>query len=409
LGIQRPNAMLACALSPLGAPTEVGSSAAHALQTLLVPQASEQQTAASGRCTSREPQLGANSGLTAAEMAKANSTALPPLLFVKTHKTGSGTLANILHRMGDWRNLTFMLPDWGHPGSAWEQITPFPYGTEPTQEPPYKEHAYDIIANHAVYDLPRMSNYLRESPAPFAFTILRTPLTQAVSAYGYFWGNEEKDWDMHLNKLETTQMNEPYTFQKYVNSQAADLGWYLQHNGSKANDQDDAVIDAWIESLEPQLGLVMMLERFDEGLVLLRRRLGVPLRELTYLNVSITGFNTGGSGNVPPLTDNQTARLLRLNHVDERLHTHFAAAFEREWDSPEDGGRTGREQELQELQVMNAELAQTCESTPDACPGALKMSEVEYTQFLQRKCGYHRASSLQMLLQTPLGLNEDAD
>ena len=358
----------------------------------------------------RKPQPGASSGLTEAEMATAASATLPPLLFIKTHKTGSGTLANIIHRMGDWRNLTFMLPDWNHPGSGWEQVTPFPYGTEPPERAPfpYREHSYDIIANHAVYDLSRMSIYLRESPAPFAFTILRTPLTQTVSAYGYFYANEKKDWEVHLNRLETTGMQEPYTFQKYVNSQAADLGWYLLQNGSKANDQDDGAIDAWIEGLEPQLGLAIMLERFDEGLVLLHRRLGVPLRELTYLNVNMTGFNAGGSSNVPELTEDQMTRLLRLNHVDERLHRHFTEAFERAWDSPEDGGREQREKELRDLQAMNLELEQLCVSTPEACPTALRLSEVDYTHFLQSKCGY-LASSMHVLLQTSLTINEDSD
>lgn len=35
---------------------------------------------------------------------------LRPLIFIKTHKTAGSTLAGIVHRMGDWRNLSFQLP-----------------------------------------------------------------------------------------------------------------------------------------------------------------------------------------------------------------------------------------------------------------------------------------------------------
>ena len=119
---------------------------------------------------------------------------LPPIIHLKTHKTGSETFANIIHRLGDRRNMRFMdtdddfggqQKDFGWPGA-------FPglghYGAP--------QHQYDILNSHAVFRGELMRAYI--APNPFFVTIVREPGAQAVSAYNYFLGINQTSWQEHL-------------------------------------------------------------------------------------------------------------------------------------------------------------------------------------------------------------------
>nr|XP_054761035.1 uncharacterized protein LOC129267344 [Lytechinus pictus] len=69
------------------------------------------------------------------------------IMYLKTHKTGSSTLQNIIYRYGDAHGLTFALPKTGvHLG------TPSLFNrTHPVKSPSGK---YNILANHARYNRP---------------------------------------------------------------------------------------------------------------------------------------------------------------------------------------------------------------------------------------------------------------
>ena len=83
------------------------------------------------------------------------------------------------------------------------------------------------------------------------------------------------------------------------------------------------------------------MERFDEGLVLLARRLNVPARSLAY------SYEKNASGTEPPSLlpkPNQTERerLARLNHVSVRTYAFFERRFRRELAAvPEQALRAG--------------------------------------------------------------------
>ena len=135
---------------------------------------------------------------------------------------------------------------------------------------------------------------------------------------------------------------------KYINSAAFDLGWYVHAHNSTLWDHDDAKISAWIEHLVPSLSHVILTERFDEGLVLLRRKLRLPLLEMAYVPLNVE-LKTAGLRPSPNATERQ--RFLRVNHVSDRLYTHFSQTFEAEWSAAADRAHLVLEEELRDLRV----------------------------------------------------------
>lgn len=77
------------------------------------------------------------------------------IVFIKTHKTGSSTLANVMYRFGEKRKLKFMLPV-DDLRLGWPQ--PFPgnyvHQTNVTNE------EFDIVAHHSVFNHETMVNVI---------------------------------------------------------------------------------------------------------------------------------------------------------------------------------------------------------------------------------------------------------
>lgn len=69
------------------------------------------------------------------------------LLFLKTHKTGSSTIQNIVYRYGDANGLTFALP----PSGVYFGVPALFRRTFPIKSPTGK---YNMLANHARYNRP---------------------------------------------------------------------------------------------------------------------------------------------------------------------------------------------------------------------------------------------------------------
>ena len=78
--------------------------------------------------------------------------------------------------------------------------------------------------------------------------------------------------------------------------------------------------------MERQLDLVLLTERFDEGLAVLSTYLRCDVKELRY---NKTNENTRYFR--PDPTPAERARLREHNEVNDVLYTRFAAVCERKW------------------------------------------------------------------------------
>lgn len=99
--------------------------------------------------------LGGYEGFLLTKQERALARELRPIVLLKTHKTASSTLANLLHRMADWRGMRVMLPVPGASYLGWPEHFP---GRRPEDENP--AHQYGLIAAHAVWS-PRMLGWVR--------------------------------------------------------------------------------------------------------------------------------------------------------------------------------------------------------------------------------------------------------
>jgi len=303
---------------------------------------------------------------------------VPPVAFIKTHRTGSSTIANLLHRLGEEHNMLFLLPGDEHSNAlGW----PAPFPGNSAGKP---AHQYDVIANNAVFNVKSMTAFLK--PAPFFFTILRRPLDQIESSFEFFKPPCGQKWEDRVNWLEKLHNNPnepglgnraPPLLGQFRNSQAHDLGWY-ERIGSGSHDHDDEAIAEWIDELQQSLGFVMLTEYFDESLVLLRRKLNIEVGDLVSLRmkqgVAIKEQPTAG----------QAARLRTVTHVDTVLYDHFNQTFWVEWER--EGGYPKLSSELHEIRSRSTALDQACSGDDNTeCPWSYRTDSSEYTDFLRKK------------------------
>lgn len=349
------------------------------------PGQSEESYLASAHVTSEEMVRRLNRLMQGARLARDAFSALskvgqgvPPVAFIKTHRTGSSSIANLLHRLGEEHSMLFLLPGDEHSNAlGW----PAPFPGASVGKP---AHQYDMICNNAVFNVKSMTAFLK--PAPFFFTALRRPLDQIESSFEFFKPPCGQKWEDRVNWLEKLHNNPndpalsnraPALLGQFRNSQAHDLGWY-ERIGSGSHDHDDEAIAEWIDELEQSLGLVMLTEYFDEGLVLLRRKLNIEVGDLVNLRmkqgVAIKEQPTAG----------QAARLRTVTHVDTVLYDHFNQTFWVEWERA--GGYPKLSSELHEIRSRSTALAQACSGDDTTeCPWSYRTDSSEYTDFLRKK------------------------
>lgn len=319
---------------------------------------------------------------------------LPPMGFIKTHRTGSSTIASIIHRLGDERNVSFILPAGGKQANNLGWPGPFP-GPEAAVFNGEPSHQFNVLCNNAVFNDAKMRAYLK--PSPLFFTVLRQPLEQTQSAFDFFKPGCGDSWEERIQWLgklgqnnaqnanllqqgETitqAQQREINMEASFLNSQAHDLGWYEFVGNTQDHDEDDETIHSWIDELDDSLGLVMLTEYFNEGLLLLRRKLGVDVKDMAHIYMK-----RGAARKSPPEAQLQAMR--HLNHVDTLLYNHFNRTFWREWDRA--GGYSELGGELRQLHRASEELEDAC-SKEDAhgCTWSSRTDTAEYTDHLRKK------------------------
>lgn len=336
-----------------------------------------------------------------ADKYESRSGSIPPLLFVKTHKTGSSTITNIVHRLGDALDMQFMLPH-NNVHLGWP-------GKFPVESGNYAAPAnqYDIICNHAVYNRKQMLAYLTETPSPFLFTILRDPISHLKSAFHYFaadrsndkslisafseepseeserivlnaisqeFANGEDLWEHRIQLLKQMQQHPEQFSQaaraRFLNGQAHDLGWYETSDYKVVAPDED--IQKWVENLG--FDYVMLTDMFDESLVLLKEKLDLTLEQVSNAHFKARHYNDSEP------TAEQHKELQDLSHVDFALYNHYKQKLLKEWE------RDGHSTDLDKLKELNKQIANACHHKHmEKCPWEMTADNVEYTKYLKQK------------------------
>ncbi|KAG7464686.1 hypothetical protein MATL_G00168220, partial [Megalops atlanticus] len=191
------------------------------------------------------------------------------VMFLKTHKTASSTVLNMLYRFGDERGLRFALP------LGYQFGYPLPFNAHRVKG--YRgPHVVDfsIMGNHMRFNKPEVEKVM--PPDTFYFSILRDPVALAESSYAYykavapafkrakgladFAADPWRHYDPRLRN----------------NHYARNLLWFdfgLDHNANFS----EALAQRGEAAVRRAFRLILLAEHFDQSMVLLRHALCWPL------------------------------------------------------------------------------------------------------------------------------------
>ncbi|ESO88137.1 hypothetical protein LOTGIDRAFT_84365, partial [Lottia gigantea] len=205
--------------------------------------------------------------------------------YLKVHKTGSGTIHNIIARFALKHDVTVVLPFNGihilenQNRMSWK-LLPVP-----------KDHEFEMLFNHVIFKARRFRNYLPNDTIYIAS--VRNPFRQFVSAFTYFKS-------MYVQKLRTNSFHSSPIHAFLTNTSAYDssIRFSLTHN-SMARDfgypaayiDDISLFKKYLNKLGDFFHLVVVLERFDESMVVLRRLLNWSVKEVLYIEINKQKYN----------------------------------------------------------------------------------------------------------------------
>ncbi|XP_060730435.1 galactose-3-O-sulfotransferase 4 isoform X1 [Tachysurus vachellii] len=280
------------------------------------------------------------------------------IMFLKTHKTASSTILNMLYRFGEEQGLRFALPmgyQFGYP-------LPFIAQRVKGYRGPHVAE-YDIMGNHMRFYKPEVDKVMPANT--FYFSILRDPVALAESSYAYyknvapafrrskglgdFADNPKKYYDPRLRN----------------NHYARNLLWFdfgLDHNANYSL----ALAKRGEAAVRRNFKLILLSEYFDQSMVLLRHALCWPLDAVVSFSlnarqqISKSRSAWVGKAAAPAslqLTEEQRQKLREWNALDWHLYQAFNSTF---WNKVERFGRARMDTEVTLLRSRRDVLARIC-------------------------------------------------
>ncbi|XP_039531981.1 galactosylceramide sulfotransferase isoform X2 [Pimephales promelas] len=231
------------------------------------------------------------------------------LMFLKTHKTGSSTLMNILLRFGEKHQLKFALPDsrndFSYPSSFFRtQVKSYQPGT-----------CYNIVCNHMRFNAPEVKKLL---PADTVFfTIIRDPAELFESTFHYFKAYIPQTWRIPGENQLKEFLAHP---NRYFNPKGINA-FYLKN------------LQFFDFGFENDL---------DAGDPRVQRGIEINARNAT---------------SVALMSPEMKTQARQWSSADWQLYRHFNATF---WARVEAYGRSRMEEHVKELRRRNAEMEAIC-------------------------------------------------
>eukprot|EP00064_Thunnus_orientalis_P008485 superscaffoldBa00001009_g8508 len=298
-------------------------------------------------------------------------------MFLKTHKTASSTVLNMLYRFGEERNLYFALP------LGYQLGYPLPFNAHRVKGyrgPRAME--FHIMGNHMRFNKPEVEKVM---PADtFYFSIIRDPVALAESSFAYY-----KEVAPAFRKAKglgdfADDPRKYYDPRLRNNHYARNLLWFdfgMDHNANFSV----ALAQRGEAMIHQAFKLILISEYFDQSMILLRHALCWPLDAVVSFSLNarqqkpssiggmsgswmgkaaaVAGVNVRGGrsqAKTPPnlsLTEEQREKLRQWNALDWYLYKAFNRTF---WEEIDRFGHTQMEQEVALLRMRRDDLARVC-------------------------------------------------
>ncbi|XP_075889992.1 galactose-3-O-sulfotransferase 4 isoform X4 [Nelusetta ayraudi] len=296
------------------------------------------------------------------------------IMFLKTHKTASSTVLNMLYRFGEERDLHFALPlgyQLGYP------LTFNAHRVKGYRGPRAVE--FHIMGNHMRFHKTEVEKVM---PADtFYFSIIRDPNALAESSFAYY---KEVAPAFRKTKGLGEFADDPlkyYDPRLRNNNYARNLLWYdfgMDHNANFSL----PFAQRGVAMIRRVFKLILVSEYFDQSMILLRHALCWPLDAVVSFSLNarqqkpsgvsgswmskaaaaagVVGKGGRGQAKMLPdlsLTEQQRKKLQRWNAFDWYLYKAFNRTF---WEEIDKFGRKEMEQEVALLRTRREELARVC-------------------------------------------------
>ncbi|KAL2775379.1 galactose-3-O-sulfotransferase 2, partial [Daubentonia madagascariensis] len=279
------------------------------------------------------------------------------IMFLKTHKTASSTMLNILYRFAETHNLSVALPAGSsfHLGYPWLFLARYVEGASQNSTGPPRR--FNVMCNHLRFNLPEVQKVMPNDT--FYFSILRNPVSQLESSFIYY-----KSYVPAFRRVASLDafLASPWTHYNASlglrNAHARNNMWFdfgFDHNAPA----EDSYVRARLADVERRFQLLLIAEHFDESMVLLRRRLRWRLDDVVAFRL-----NARSPRSVTSLAPESRERAKRWCALDWRLYQHFNRSFWAQLHSELGPGRLRREVAL--LRARRRELTALC--LQDAAP-----------------------------------------
>ncbi|CAM9664893.1 unnamed protein product [Scytosiphon promiscuus] len=260
-------------------------------------------------------------GLVAASAGDADNQRSNLAMF-KTHKTGSTTLALLLHRYGKRHGLKVAhFPGYG-------STIPIAVAAEKVRS---SGQPVDIMHYHIDTDTPQQERWwvareqyrgVMRDPEDINFiTLLREPRDRLLSFYTFFVEFETR---VPIEEFLRQERPDPEVLGKLRNLGCKEFGLDTEED-----------LQDFIEHDVPQFKLILLTERFEEGLMVLRRLLGWHLIDMTFISVNRSAGRQSKNGVLPErspfekLPGDIQEKIDDLTVLDRQLYDAGVVAFEK--------------------------------------------------------------------------------
>ncbi|XP_037538887.1 galactose-3-O-sulfotransferase 3 [Nematolebias whitei] len=238
------------------------------------------------------------------------------IVFLKTHKTASTTMQNMLFRFAERNNLTMALPK---PNCGHQFCYPQLFSSHfvhPHTLPP------NMITSHMRFNKTALQRLMPNDT--IYITILREPASMFESLFTYYSRHSGSFRRVPNGSLEAF-LADPL---RYYRPEEAD-SMYARNTltfdlgGNKDRTATDVTYaQAFVAEVEKVFSLVMISEYFDESLVLLSHLLSWDLDDIVYVKLNMRTESSKKS-----LSPSLPAKIRTWNSIDAYLYDYFNASL----------------------------------------------------------------------------------
>ena len=184
---------------------------------------------------------------------------------------------------------------------------------------------YDMLSQHIRYNRLQLRRFMR-SDAKY-ITIIREPSEQWESAFEHFRFHDVLGRSVASNKWLDTFLERPSYFReklKFIKYEdVLGLRWYYAQNSQMydlgldgESFYNETVINGTIKSIENEFTLVLIMEYFDESLLVLKKELCWEYEDIVYVPKNQREKR-------PTLSFKIRQKIVEFNHADFLLYHHF--------------------------------------------------------------------------------------